>query len=96
MAEVEKPSVKYKTVKKIFCWIKIKKKKLFIAWHCEDQPEPILSVDFHPTLNRIATSGGDCTIKIWNIKEEEVEFRSTLKHQEKTANCVRWNPNGKM
>eukprot|EP01080_Neovahlkampfia_damariscottae_P005678 gene5678-9499_t len=82
MTEKEKPSVTYKT--------------LFIAWHCEDQPEPVLSIDFHPSLNKIATSGQDCTIKLWNIKDEEIEFRSTLKHQEKTVNCVRWHPNGKI
>jgi WD40 repeat protein len=71
--------------------------KLFIAWHCLDQPEPVLSLDCNPIQNKLATCGGDCTIKLWNLKEnEEVEFRSTLKHQEKTVNCVRWSPSGKM
>ena len=54
----------------------MKFKTPLIAYHCKDQPEPILSIDFSPStssdprVNKFATCGADSTIKIWQIINE--------------------------
>lgn len=46
--------------------------KLFqISWHAKDggKNDPILSIDFHPTLALLATAGGDDQVRFWAIRE---------------------------
>ncbi len=49
----------------------VKVKTLQITWHAKEgkKNDPILSVDFHPTLPFLATAGADCEIKIWRLVE---------------------------
>ena len=46
-------------------------KTLQITWHAKtgSKNDPLLSVDFHPTLNIFATAGADNEIKIWRLLE---------------------------
>jgi len=46
--------------------------KLFqISWHAKEggKNDPILSIDFHPTLSLLATAGGDEQVRFWTIRE---------------------------
>ena len=63
-----------------------------IVWH---NKSPILSIDFHPQENKLATSGEDYTIKIWSYIQKEIKFLSTLIRHTKTVNTVRFSPCGK-
>ena len=49
----------------------VKVKLLQITWHAKEgrKNEPILGIDFHPTLPFLATAGADCEIKIWKLIE---------------------------
>jgi WD40 repeat protein len=49
----------------------VKVKLLQITWHAKEKRknEPILGIDFHPTLPYLATAGADCEIKIWKLLE---------------------------
>jgi chromatin assembly factor 1 subunit B len=46
-------------------------KTLQITWHAKEgrKNDPILSIDFHPTLPLLATAGADCEIKLWRLHE---------------------------
>jgi WD40 repeat protein len=46
-------------------------KTLQITWHAKEgrKNDPILAVDFHPTLPLLATAGADFEIKIWRVSE---------------------------
>lgn len=47
-------------------------KTLQITWHAKtgSKNDPLLSLDFHPTLSVFATAGADNEVKIWRLKEE--------------------------
>ncbi|EDQ84238.1 uncharacterized protein MONBRDRAFT_30450 [Monosiga brevicollis MX1] len=74
-----------------------------ISWHYEqDAPKPVFAVDFHaeqgPGVYRLATAGGDRTVKIWRVTatpdgDTHVTFLAELRHQS-TVNCVRFAPHG--
>eukprot|EP01089_Gocevia_fonbrunei_P013972 TRINITY_DN3726_c0_g1_i1.p1 TRINITY_DN3726_c0_g1~~TRINITY_DN3726_c0_g1_i1.p1 ORF type:complete len:385 (-),score=69.18 TRINITY_DN3726_c0_g1_i1:32-1186(-) len=66
-----------------------------ICWHGkETQIFPVFSVDFHSSNNRLATGGGENTVRIWKIQNGNVEFRATLSQHTKTINIVRFSPDG--
>ena len=71
-------------------------KTLEILWH---NKEPVLSIDFHPSMQKMATCGGDKTVKLWkldsNKKDEPVEFLSSLFRHTMPVNIVRFSPCGK-
>lgn len=70
-----------------------------ISWHERD---PIYAVDFQPgnrPIQRLATSGVDKFVRIWQFKVDEsgkgtVEFLSNLKRHTKAVNVVRFSPDG--
>jgi WD40 repeat protein len=48
------------------------KARLFqIAWHAKEgnKNDPILGLDFHPTLPLLATAGADCEVKLWRVRD---------------------------
>lgn len=61
---------------------------------------PIYSISLHPSLQYIATSGGDSAIRLWNIqsildesieqKNEENKCAATMMHSA-PVNVVKWN-----
>jgi chromatin assembly factor 1 subunit B len=83
-------------------------KTLQITWHAKSgsKNDPILSIDFHPTLPLFATAGADHEIKVWALREPgaagvdpsrvdpSVEYLFTLTGHDKTVNTVRFSPNG--
>ena len=79
-------------------------KTLQVTWHAKvgSKNDPILSIDFHPTLPLFATAGGDSEVKIWRLTEPngmtiaqpEVSYAFTLTGHQKTVNAVRFSPNG--
>jgi hypothetical protein len=78
-----------------------KAKTLQITWHAKagSKNDPLLSIDFHPTLPLFATAGGDNEIKVWRLHElaaaePSVEYAFTLTGHMKTVNTVRFSPNG--
>jgi WD40 repeat protein len=46
-------------------------KTLQITWHAKEgrKNDPLLGIDFHPTLPFLASAGADCEIKIWRLAE---------------------------
>lgn len=72
-----------------------------ISWHERD---PIYAVDFQPgnhPIQRLATSGVDKFVRIWQLKVDEsgkgtVEFLSNLKRHTKAVNVVRFSPDGEI
>lgn len=72
-----------------------------ISWHERD---PIYSVDFQPgnrKIKRIATTGVDKFIRVWEIKvggdgKGTVEFLSNLKRHTKAVNVCRFSPDGEV
>ena len=83
-------------------------KTLQITWHAKQgsKNDPLLSIDFHPTINLFATAGADNEIKVWRLHESKaggeaaarvdptVEYLYTLTGHMKTVNTVRFSPNG--
>ena len=86
-------------------------KTLQFTWHAKQgqKNDPILSVDFHPSLPILATAGADNEVKIWRLHESSggsgagagasivdtrIEFVLTLVGHTKTVNGVRFSPNG--
>jgi WD40 repeat protein len=65
----------------------------------------IYSIDFQPFGGRLATAGGDCTVKLWNTdsivsqQSEESEpsdlLLATLSTHSKSVNVVKWSKDGK-
>lgn len=65
----------------------------------------IYSCDIQPGGNRLATAGGDFTVKLWDLAlllgvppEESVDSRAlltTLENHTKSVNIVRWSIDGK-
>ncbi len=58
----------------------VKVKLLQITWHTKEKRknEPILGIDFHPSLPYLATAGADCEIKIWKLLETVPTVASNL------------------
>ena len=63
----------------------------------------IYSIDFQPFGGRLATAGGDCTVKLWNteciVSQQSKESVSdsllaTLSTHSKSVNVVKWSPDG--
>ena len=63
----------------------------------------IYSIDFQPFGGRLATAGGDCTVKLWNtdhILSDRSQSMSdallaTLSTHSKSVNVVRWSSDGR-
>ena len=67
----------------------------------------IYSMDFQPFGGRLATAGGDCTVKLWNTavilspvvqdaaNEPESPLLATLSTHSKSVNIVRWSQDGR-
>jgi WD40 repeat protein len=63
----------------------------------------IYSIDFQPFGGRLATAGGDCTVKLWNTENilsqsyESVNdsLLATLSTHSKSVNVVKWSPDGR-
>lgn len=49
----------------------VKVRTLQITWHAKEgqKNDPILSIDFHPTLPLLASAGADSEIKLWRLVE---------------------------
>eukprot|EP00981_Chlorochromonas_danica_P004311 scaffold865_cov160-Ochromonas_danica.AAC.30 len=67
----------------------------------------IYSVDLQPRGWRLATAGGDCAVKLWDMRKlvaagevegvggtEESALLATCTTHEKSVNIVRWSPDG--
>ncbi|KAK5109694.1 hypothetical protein LTR62_006817 [Meristemomyces frigidus] len=72
---------------------------LLVAWH--DENAPVYSAHFEPHgRGRLATSGGDHNVRIWQIDSEgenrKVTYLSTLKKHTQAVNVVRWCPRGEL
>jgi len=73
-----------------------------IAFHGRDEGknEPILSVDYHPSLDVVLTGGSDNEVKIWKFKavdESEIPFTFVMalaNVHKKSVNTVRFSPCG--
>jgi hypothetical protein len=51
----------------------MRSKTLQITWHTRGtKNDPILSIDFHPTLPILATAGADYEVKLWRLVSGEV------------------------
>jgi WD40 repeat protein len=113
-------------------------KTVQIEWHgnlvqagdkCKWVPEPIYSVDFHPS-GSLMTGGGDKEIRVWKVNQgcwigpdqnqpsrdrpgdvhmmwhvqveqgkdgyATVDYKGKLPGHDKTVNCVRFSPSGKL
>lgn len=63
----------------------------------------IYSIDFQPSGGRLATAGGDCTVKLWNTEyllSDQSQSMSdsllaTLSTHSKSVNVVRWSSDGR-
>ena len=64
----------------------------------------IYSIDFQPFGGRLATAGGDCTVKLWNTEaimsqqsKESVSdsLLATLSSHSKSVNVVKWSPDSR-
>lgn len=64
----------------------------------------IYSIDFQPFGGRLATAGGDCTVKLWNtesiVSQQSKELVSdsllaTLSTHSKSVNVVKWSPDSR-
>ncbi|KAL1921637.1 uncharacterized protein VTP21DRAFT_10279 [Calcarisporiella thermophila] len=81
----------------------MKVKPLQIHWH---EMQPIFSVDLDPQggRDRLATAGGDNTVRIWRIvrtgeendADIRIEYRSTLNRHAAAVNVVRFSPEGEI
>eukprot|EP01105_Mastigella_eilhardi_P017684 TRINITY_DN4076_c0_g1_i1.p1 TRINITY_DN4076_c0_g1~~TRINITY_DN4076_c0_g1_i1.p1 ORF type:complete len:451 (-),score=72.64 TRINITY_DN4076_c0_g1_i1:404-1756(-) len=74
-------------------------KAVEISWHYSDSgPEPVLSLDFDPHSNRLATGGADNAIRLWSVDTGALTatFVCTLARHLKPVNVVRFSPNGLM
>lgn len=76
-----------------------------IRWHWHDEkkcPTPVFSVDVTPYDDiawRLATAGGDNTVKMWRVSHGEgettdVQFLAELSRHTAAVNCVRFSPDG--
>ncbi|EFA78440.1 hypothetical protein PPL_09092 [Heterostelium album PN500] len=71
---------------------------VMILWHDKD---PIYSLDFDSSSNRLCTTGSDNDIKIWSYQKNEkggVEFSflSSLSKHSKHVNVARFSPGGNL
>ncbi|KAL9644074.1 hypothetical protein ABK040_005541 [Willaertia magna] len=62
------------------------------------RPDPLLTVDYHPYINRVVTAGIQTDIKIWEINSDD-EFQLIAKMDPiydtaKIVNVARWSPCG--
>ena len=90
-----------------------KKKKMHLiipSWvgHFNEKSKkcPIYSICAHPTLDKLATGGQDCKIKIWNtlpIQDKQVELDdnipkllATLTLHNGAVLCLQWSGNGRL
>jgi protein HIRA/HIR1 len=63
----------------------------------------IYSIDFQPNGGRLATAGGDCTVKLWNTEyllSDQSQSMSdsllaTLSTHSRNVNVVRWSSDGR-
>lgn len=72
--------------------------------------EGVISIDFHPTAQRLLTTGGDCAISIWTFNESNVHawLRNSAEDMTKCCTwvttmrcqdmprCARWSPAGNL
>ncbi|KAI1122238.1 WD40 repeat-like protein [Nemania abortiva] len=75
----------------------MKSTPLIINWH--EKNAPIYSAHFEPHgKGRLATAGGDNSVRIWKVdgegEERRVEYLSTLAKHSQAVNVVRWAPKG--
>lgn len=83
----------------------MKAKALTVQWHEDNQP--VYSAHFQPSKTnakwrRIATAGGDNTVRIWALSYKDVdqqdiasvEYLSTLARHSQAVNVVRFDPKG--
>ncbi|KAI0018565.1 WD40 repeat-like protein [Xylariomycetidae sp. FL0641] len=75
----------------------MKSTPLIINWH--DKNLPIYSAHFEPHgKGRLATGGGDNSVRIWKVEadgeERRVTYLSTLAKHTQAVNVVRWAPRG--
>lgn len=64
-------------------------KTLQILWH---EKMPVFSVDIYK--NKLASSGGDNCVRVWDISNDSVEFLSTLNRHSAPVNSVQWSSTG--
>ena len=72
-----------------------------ITWHGGEngRNDPVLSVDFHPFCNVVATGGTDGEVRLWRLERGEGDaprpvFMVALSIHERGVNCVRFSPGG--
>ncbi|GAM21951.1 hypothetical protein SAMD00019534_051260 [Acytostelium subglobosum LB1] len=70
-----------------------------ILWH---NKEPIYSVEFDPSSNRLCTTGSDNDVKIWSYTQNNVTnkieftYLSSLSKHSKHVNVARFSPGGNL
>ncbi|KAL3524617.1 hypothetical protein ACH5RR_012989 [Cinchona calisaya] len=69
-----------------------------INWH---DTKPVLTLDFHPLSDLLATGGADFDIKLWDISSGEEEnrcprasYKTSLSYHSSAVNALRFSPSG--
>ena len=52
-------------------------------YHAEhDALKPILALDLHPAGERLATAGGDCKVRLWNVTQQQQQQPTAAEGEE--------------